>query len=791
MRDRVRGLAADVGVAAILAAVTVVLLWDSLRPGRTLVPADVLTAVTPYRLLSGGSHPQNAVVSDAAIQFFPWLHWLGSALRSGGGAGPFGLPGWNPLLLGGLPANPNGFVSVWYPAFWLVRFLDPFDAYGVFVALHLWWAALGMYVLCRCVGVRRRSCALVVAASTLLAGTWLHWSLHLVHLVGMVWLPWALVCVERLVVRPRLSRVVPLAIVIGLWWLGGNPQYAYFGMLATGACALGRMVQLRSFVRPALASAGALAIGALLAAPVLVPSWRIGSSILRVHEPVSSTASNVETPDHLVRLVVPDARGNYADDTLFRTNTEYQMDSPFVGVAVLVLVGAGVAARRRDRSRATEPAPWLLAGIGVAVVLLSVWGLPHHALHALLPGYDRFRVGARWLSVLPVCALPLAALGLDALVDGDRRARWGALGVAAAAGAVVLAWWIWQSSVRGAPHDYFGVRAAVAGALLVASAAAAWLAMRRPRIAVAVVAACVAFELAFHVPRWYPSVVERSAYPSVSVSRLASARDGRVLRAGRGKSLVSTFTADVPMAYGIADAQGQTVLFPRDYDRYLRSIDDYGDWAAATNVAPDVLRPARLTSPLLDLLDVRTIVAESNVRGIPPSLPVLDATGEPRVYANPGAVAAVVVRRAVPSTVPAMWSSLAQLRDVSSVAHVVGLTRVVDGRGGTVSGGSDGVDHERWTVDAPAGGVLRVSGRWADGWTARVDGRRAPVYRADGIFRAVVVPAGRHTVTFTYTNPDERTGVRLAAFGLLVLVALLFADRVRRDSRPDEDERGG
>jgi hypothetical protein len=29
MRDRVRGLAADVGVAVLLAAVTVVLLWDS------------------------------------------------------------------------------------------------------------------------------------------------------------------------------------------------------------------------------------------------------------------------------------------------------------------------------------------------------------------------------------------------------------------------------------------------------------------------------------------------------------------------------------------------------------------------------------------------------------------------------------------------------------------------------------------------------------------------------------------------------------------------------------------
>lgn len=766
MRDRVRGLAAEVGFAALLAAVTVVLLWDSLRPGRTLVPADIISAVTPYRLLTGGFDPQNAVVSDAAFQFFPWFHFLGDALRAGG------LPGWNPMILGGLPMTPNGFVSVWYPAFWIVRWLDAYDAYGVFVAFHLWWGVLGVYAFSRVLGARRASAA-VVAASALLAGTWLHWSLHLVHLVGMVWLPWALAATERVVTRPRPDRVAVLGVVFGLWWLGGNPQYAYFGTLAMGVFAFARAVQVRRFLRPALAFGGAVALGALLAAPVLVPSARIGETILRDREPVGAMADNHHSPDALVRFVVPDARGNYADGVAFRTDTEGQMDSPFFGVTALVLVGAGIAMSPARGGSAR----WTLAGIAVGVTVLATTSWPHAVLYEVVPMYDRFRVSARWLSVLPAVALPLAALGLDALVDRDRRARIAALGVAGVAGATVMAWWLWQRGVDTAPHDYLAVRAVVAAALLAAVAGTTVALLRWPRVAVVALAGCVAFELAFHVPRWFPSIVERRAYPEVAVARIARDRGGRIARAGNANSGISTFSSDIPMVYGIDDAQGQTVMFPTDYDRYLRLIHDYGEWAEHTNVAPDIQSPAGLLSPLLDLLDVRTVAAESNVT-VPDALPVLDPKGEPRVYANPGARPAMLVPAAEPATTGEMWAAIADRDwDPAATAHLVGLAEEIEGGRGRVRGGPDGVDRERWQVDAPDGGVLRVSGRYAPGWRARVDDEPARVYRADGVFRAVVVPPGRHTVTFTYDNPDERTGARAALVGIAALVVLVGAGR--------------
>jgi uncharacterized membrane protein YfhO len=56
------------------------------------------------------------------------------------------------------------------------------------------------------------------------------------------------------------------------------------------------------------------------------------------------------------------------------------------------------------------------------------------------------------------------------------------------------------------------------------------------------------------------------------------------------------------------------------------------------------------------------------------------------------------------------------------------------------------------TVEAklPRAGFLVLSDTYFPGWTAAVDGRETPIYRANYTFRAVALPAGAHTVTFSY-----------------------------------------
>ena len=58
------------------------------------------------------------------------------------------------------------------------------------------------------------------------------------------------------------------------------------------------------------------------------------------------------------------------------------------------------------------------------------------------------------------------------------------------------------------------------------------------------------------------------------------------------------------------------------------------------------------------------------------------------------------------------------------------------------------------------------------GWSASVDGRASPIYVADGLFRAVHVPAGSHEVRFVFAPRSYEYGRLLSLAGLALLVGL-------------------
>ncbi len=75
--------------------------------------------------------------------------------------------------------------------------------------------------------------------------------------------------------------------------------------------------------------------------------------------------------------------------------------------------------------------------------------------------------------------------------------------------------------------------------------------------------------------------------------------------------------------------------------------------------------------------------------------------------------------------------------------------------------------------DGPAGWLL-LADTWMPGWTATIDGRDAPVLRADHALRAVELPAGSCTVAFRYTPPGQRLGCALTALAGLLLAGLCW-----------------
>ena len=92
--------------------------------------------------------------------------------------------------------------------------------------------------------------------------------------------------------------------------------------------------------------------------------------------------------------------------------------------------------------------------------------------------------------------------------------------------------------------------------------------------------------------------------------------------------------------------------------------------------------------------------------------------------------------------------------------------------------------HLTIQADAARDGYLVVADTFYPGWSADVDGKPAPIYRANLAIRAVPLARGHHQVRFEYEMPGLVRGVQLSLIGvstLLVWVAgAVYADRRAR-----------
>ncbi|MGP0066602.1 MAG: hypothetical protein ACLQGP_23810 [Isosphaeraceae bacterium] len=91
----------------------------------------------------------------------------------------------------------------------------------------------------------------------------------------------------------------------------------------------------------------------------------------------------------------------------------------------------------------------------------------------------------------------------------------------------------------------------------------------------------------------------------------------------------------------------------------------------------------------------------------------------------------------------------------------------------------------RAVIEARLGrpGIVVLADAFDPGWRLTIDGTPAPVLRANLLMRAAAVPAGRHTLVYTYDPPSFRIGACASLGGLIGIVVLALRNRPGITSR--------
>jgi hypothetical protein len=219
--------------------------------------------------------------------------------------------------------------------------------------------------------------------------------------------------------------------------------------------------------------------------------------------------------------------------------------------------------------------------------------------------------------------------------------------------------------------------------------------------------------------------------------------------------------------------------------RVRRLIDEINAGTRAHGLVVHVARAPRLAA----LLGIGIVTAPAG-----PDVRRLEAVGfRPIATLPPGDV--VLHRAPVPRarlvreivTASGEDATIARLRDP---AHDLVSAVILDPADAATLGAiaePAASDTVRIVDDAPERLVLATQTRgpalavvtdaYYPGWVATVDGRPAPILRADHAFRAVAVPAGEHRIEMRYMPASLRLGALVSGLGALVAGAMLLAGR--------------
>jgi len=711
-------------------------------------------------------------------------------------------PLYNPYTNCGMPFLATYQAGLFYPLNFPHLMFPPATVLSLIYLMHLFLAGLFMFFWMREFGVSE--VAATFAGAAFMLCSFVSYVLAWPHIVlTHAWIPLVFLFIHRTFHRARLLDTVLLGAVLGAQFLAGYMQgfvytlygaFAYFAFLTMARLSQRKPAAVtvgRSFLLTVL---GLTIIPALLTAIQWLPTFELSALSTRPPGGLSASAilfgGSLYPSTFLAAMIHPDSY-------------KWAQYSLYPGAVALLLAVFAIFQRERRREI-------LFFAVMAAVASLIAFGqhTPVFRLYMHLPTGDWFRLPNRLLILTAFSIATIAGFGCNHLVHGvvaqpapqPRGAL--RLGVFVSLSALFL---LLLPKISG-----IYIFVLLIGCLLAVRA-------KSPAPAGMLAIILVALDLVLYVsnPVTYPWITPR-VFPELPEMR-------EFLREKAGADRVHVFRAKHDWKNYLLSANFGLTERVRETAGYESlSLQRFAEFCAYMNNggAPPYDLPftgsvqwnsASAHPQMLNLLGARYIIEDpgrdlypetSPPNEMPKSFKLKEVfSGDVTIYENAGALpgAFFTTQAEVIRDKNAVLQRLAETsfdyqNTIILEEQPVGFVTAEDDKAKRVdvSVERQGEAEVNLLVDAPASGYIFVNATHLPGWQVKVDGEPAKVYRADYLFMAVPVNAGKHMIDMQYLPGSYRAGKWITLVSLLLFAFLLAFDIARRRAKnmaPWEDRK--
>jgi len=765
-------------------------------------------------------------VRDLCLAFWPMHLWYRGAIFSGT------IPLWDPYVAFGQSAVADPLRLILFPPVAALRLLLPeVVGFNLSVALPFPVAALGMYAFSRRTASAPAAClgalAFALSGPVLSTGNFINlsWSIACA--------PWVLWTTERLARRVTTYRFIAVALVVAAQVLAGEPvtlaATAALALVFAAVAGAERDAGWRTGFGASAATLGALVCGGLLAAAQILPLVDASSRSVRAEGAAAiDTSQWLMHAYTLAETLAPTLFGDYFTPgasvspwlSAFNGGRYPFLFSVYLGVTVLPLAVRGLFAS----------APRWSMFWGSAIVIAFVCALGdqtplYPTLVKIAPVLERFRFPVKYVLFATLGLSVLATRGWDSLRDeqangASRHAATITAAVIAIAGAAIgtfaalapdaatnvaasLARSIRVDATDSAAHMLVSATAtagarmaalAVAAAVLLVIAVSKHEAAPRVRLLLVALVAADLFSAGaglnptldatlFSEPTW-AAIVRRSASDRVYVARPQLESDARIagiegdvekVSVVAMSAAIGTRSVPFPSAWAVRDSVSPdlTMLWPRNYTL----ASEYFSGAPRADRERFLARAgvryfASPASPLAPAREVSAFGNDSSMRLYELEQPAARVTVATHATVEPD------VRKQIPALFSSALDSPATVLLEAEPPPPSGTpgephppsARLVRDTAGTV---------ETEATAPEGGGYVVLADSYDPYWVVEVDGVRAPLLRANALYRAVRVEQGAHRVRLAYRPTPFYVGLAISAISALVLMTATVAARRR------------